>query len=144
MGLKSAVYNQERVIMARLRVIGPRNREDSYSELDPVSNTKWFDQKSYFSYNQQRFDSNAFFRILYTYRMTWIKWATHLKFLFGFTGKIFRALKRWLNRNWSNVRLGHDPGVTNYCLRTVMSEQNLQSCLKLRHSQNIFVKYWKS
>ena len=25
---------------------------------------------------------------------------------------------------------------TNYCLWTVMSEQNLQSCLKLRNSQN--------
>ena len=27
---------------------------------------------------------------------------------------------------------------TNYCLWTVMSEQNLQSCLKLRNSQNPF------
>ena len=26
----------------------------------------------------------------------------------------------------------------NYCLWTVMSEQNLQSCLKLRNSQNPF------
>ena len=28
--------------------------------------------------------------------------------------------------------------VTNYCLWTVMSEQNLESCLKLRNSQNPF------